>query len=144
MQTDFTAEQRLNPKIARADEILRSCVHCGFCNATCPTYQLTGDELDGPRGRIYLMREFLTDAGNTVRTTQHLDRCLTCRACETTCPSGVAYGELAEIAREQIGPDRQGRKRRTQFLAVRFIAHRGPVWRAHVPVSRSQEHLLAG
>ena len=108
MQTDFTAEQRLNPKIARADEILRSCVHCGFCNATCPTYQLTGDELDGPRGRIYLMREFLTDAGNTVRTTQHLDRCLTCRACETTCPSGVAYGELAEIAREQIGPDRQG------------------------------------
>jgi glycolate oxidase iron-sulfur subunit len=108
MQTDFTAEQRLNPKIARADEILRSCVHCGFCNATCPTYQLTGDELDGPRGRIYLMREFLTDAGNTVRTTQHLDRCLTCRACETTCPSGVAYGELAEIAREQMGPDRQG------------------------------------
>ena len=86
----------------RADEILRSCVHCGFCNATCPTYQVRGDELDGPRGRIYLIKGMLEsgEAGATAR--KHLDRCLTCRACETTCPSGVRYGELAEIGREML------------------------------------------
>merc|ERR1712023_494038 len=93
---------------ARAEEILRSCVHCGFCNATCPTYQLSGDELDGPRGRIYLIKELFEGSQSAERVTQHLDRCLTCRACETTCPSGVAYGELVDIARVQLGPHRQG------------------------------------
>ena len=105
LPTDFIATDRGR----RANEILRSCVHCGFCNATCPTYQLTGDELDGPRGRIYLIKELFEGAQNPQRVTQHLDRCLTCRACETTCPSGVAYGELAEIARVEIGPRRTGK-----------------------------------
>ena len=93
---------------ARAEEILRSCVHCGFCNATCPTYQLSGDELDGPRGRIYLIKELFEEQANEVRATVHLDRCLTCRACETTCPSGVSYGELAELARDELGAHRGG------------------------------------
>ena len=83
----------------RADEILRRCVHCGFCNATCPTYQLLGDELDGPRGRIYLIKGMLETEKVDRVSAKHLDRCLTCRACETTCPSGVEYGELIEIGR---------------------------------------------
>ena len=83
----------------RADEILRRCVHCGFCNATCPTYQLLGDELDGPRGRIYLIKGMLETEKVDRLSAKHLDRCLTCRACETTCPSGVEYGELIEIGR---------------------------------------------
>lgn len=87
----------------RANAILRSCVHCGFCNATCPTYQITGDELDGPRGRIYLIKDLLETSEVSPVATRHLDRCLTCRACETTCPSGVQYGELLEIARDTIG-----------------------------------------
>ncbi len=82
-----------------ADAILRNCVHCGFCNATCPTYQLTGDELDGPRGRIYLIKQVLEGQAPTRRTQLHLDRCLTCRACETTCPSGVDYHRLLDIGR---------------------------------------------
>ncbi|MET0988260.1 MAG: glycolate oxidase subunit GlcF [Steroidobacteraceae bacterium] len=85
-----------------ADAILRSCVHCGFCTATCPTYQLLGDELDGPRGRIYLIKEMLEGAPVTPKTQLHLDRCLTCRACETTCPSGVRYGRLLDIGRERV------------------------------------------
>ncbi len=83
----------------RAQQILRSCVHCGFCNATCPTYLLTNDELDGPRGRIYLIKEMLESGSANAVAQRHLDRCLTCRACETTCPSGVEYGELLELGR---------------------------------------------
>ncbi len=86
----------------QADEILRNCVHCGFCNATCPTYQLTGDELDGPRGRIYLIKQVLEGNNPTSKTQIHLDRCLTCRACETTCPSGVDYHRLLDIGRELV------------------------------------------
>ncbi len=82
-----------------ADEILRNCVHCGFCNATCPTYQLTGDELDGPRGRIYLIKQVLEGKAPGAKTRLHLDRCLTCRACETTCPSGVDYHRLLDTGR---------------------------------------------
>ena len=85
-----------------AERILRSCVHCGFCTATCPTYQLLGDELDGPRGRIYLIKSMLEGEPSTNRTMQHLDRCLTCRACETTCPSGVEYGKLLDIGRHYV------------------------------------------
>ena len=85
-----------------AETILRTCVHCGFCTATCPTYQLLGDELDGPRGRIYLMKQMLEGGTVTARTQLHLDRCLTCRACETICPSGVRYGRLVEIGREVV------------------------------------------
>lgn len=85
-----------------ADTILRSCVHCGFCTATCPTYQLLGDELDSPRGRIYLIKEALEGRPVTIKTQQHLDRCLNCRACETTCPSGVRYGRLLDIGRAVV------------------------------------------
>jgi glycolate oxidase iron-sulfur subunit len=87
------------PEGQEAEEIVRRCVHCGFCTATCPTYQLLGDELDGPRGRIYLIKQVLEGAEPTESTQLHLDRCLTCRACETTCPSGVQYGRLLDIGR---------------------------------------------
>jgi len=99
MQTALAAFIRDTPEGREADAILRKCVHCGFCTATCPTYQLLGDELDGPRGRIYLVKQVLEGAAPTARTQLHLDRCLTCRACETTCPSGVQYGRLADIGR---------------------------------------------
>ncbi|MDE2427999.1 MAG: glycolate oxidase subunit GlcF [Burkholderiales bacterium] len=85
-----------------AEEILRKCVHCGFCTATCPTYQLLGDELDGPRGRIYLIKQVLEGKPATTKTQQHLDRCLTCRSCESTCPSGVQYGRLVDIGRKVV------------------------------------------
>ncbi len=102
MQTKIADEFKGTQLGDEADAILRSCVHCGFCSATCPTYQELGDELDSPRGRIYLIKQMLE--GNTVtsRTQTHLDRCLTCRACETTCPSGVKYGRLVEIGREYV------------------------------------------
>ncbi len=99
MQTQLKESFRNTPEGKRADAILRNCVHCGFCNATCPTYQLTGDELDGPRGRIYLIKEMLETGRAGISTRLHLDRCLTCLNCQTTCPSGVAYGQLLEIGR---------------------------------------------
>ena len=90
----------------RAEEILRKCVHCGFCNATCPTYNLLGDELDGPRGRIYLIKGMFESDEVDENARLHLDRCLTCRNCETTCPSGVEYGELLELGRKSPAVDR--------------------------------------
>ena len=99
MQTSLTTAFLNTNEGQEADAILRSCVHCGFCTATCPTYQLLGDELDGPRGRIYLIKQMLEGQPVTRETQLHLDRCLTCRACETTCPSGVRYGRLADIGR---------------------------------------------
>src|SRR5256886_14065393 len=103
MQTTLAAFIKDTPQGREADAILRACVHCGFCLATCPTYQLLGDELDGPRGRIYLMKQVLEGAEVTATTQLHLDRCLTCRNCETTCPSGVKYGRLGDIGREAVG-----------------------------------------
>jgi glycolate oxidase iron-sulfur subunit len=103
MQTNFTDAQMADPKIERANEILRACVHCGFCTATCPTYQVLGDELDSPRGRIYLIKDMLEN--NRVpdeKTVKHIDRCLSCLACMTTCPSGVHYMHLIDHAREYI------------------------------------------
>ena len=102
MQTRITDQFLNTPQGQEADGILRSCVHCGFCTATCPTYQLLGDELDGPRGRIYLIKQVLEGNEVTTKTQQHLDRCLTCRSCETTCPSGVQYGRLVDIGRELV------------------------------------------
>lgn len=102
MQTKLADFIRNSPQGQEADAILRSCVHCGFCLATCPTYQILGDELDSPRGRIYLMKQMLEGQPVTQKTQLHLDRCLTCRACETTCPSGVRYGELVDISRDML------------------------------------------
>jgi glycolate oxidase iron-sulfur subunit len=108
METNLAPFIRDTPEGREADAILRACVHCGFCTATCPTYQLLGDELDGPRGRIYLIKEVLEGEAVTAKTQLHLDRCLTCRSCETTCPSGVRYGRLVDIGRK-IVDDRVGR-----------------------------------
>jgi len=102
MQTRLSPEFQHSADGVQAEAILRKCVHCGFCNATCPTYQLLGDELDGPRGRIYLIKQVLEGASVTRKTQSHLDRCLTCRNCETTCPSGVEYGRLVEIGRDIV------------------------------------------
>ena len=102
MQTHLAPEYQDTEDGKAAEAILRKCVHCGFCTATCPTYQLLGDELDGPRGRIYLMKQVLEGETPTRKTQQHLDRCLTCRNCETTCPSGVQYGHLIDIGRKLV------------------------------------------
>ena len=102
MQTTLSEHARQLPRAEEAESILRSCVHCGFCNATCPTYQLLGDELDGPRGRIYLIKQVLEGNEVTQKTQQHLDRCLSCRNCETTCPSGVDYHNLLDIGRAVV------------------------------------------
>ncbi len=99
MQTNISETYKHTTEGQEAEQILRQCVHCGMCNATCPTYQLLGDELDGPRGRIYLIKQVLEGKQATQKTQTHLDRCLTCRSCETTCPSGVQYGRLLEIGR---------------------------------------------
>lgn len=123
MQTNLADFIRNTPDGDEADAILRKCVHCGFCTATCPTYQLLGDELDGPRGRIYLMKQMVEGAPVTRSTLTHLDRCLTCRSCETTCPSGVQYGRLVEIGRkhaEQMVP-RPARQRLLRRLLASVV-----------------------
>jgi glycolate oxidase iron-sulfur subunit len=102
MQTNLAPEYKNTADGQAAEAILRKCVHCGFCTATCPTYQILGDELDGPRGRIYLMKQVLEGEMPTRKTQLHLDRCLTCRNCETTCPSGVDYGHLVDIGRKLV------------------------------------------
>ncbi len=102
MQTQLAPQYQNTPEGQEAEAILRKCVHCGFCTATCPTYQLLGDELDGPRGRIYLIKQVLEGQTPTRKTQEHLDRCLTCRNCETTCPSGVQYGNLLDIGRNLV------------------------------------------
>jgi glycolate oxidase iron-sulfur subunit len=122
MQTKLAPEFKNTPEGAEAEAILRKCVHCGFCTATCPTYQLLGDELDGPRGRIYLMKQVLEGAPVTRSTQLHLDRCLTCRNCETTCPSGVQYGNLIDIVRP-IVDDRVERAPRDK--ALRWLLKEG-------------------
>ena len=121
MQTHLADFIRDTPAGREADAILRKCVHCGFCTATCPTYQLLGDELDGPRGRIYLIKQALEGAPVTAKTRLHLDRCLTCRSCETTCPSGVQYGRLADIGRDFVETrSRRGAWERVKRAALSF------------------------
>ena len=122
MQTHLAPQFKGTPEGEAAEAILRKCVHCGFCTATCPTYQLLGDELDGPRGRIYLMKQVLEGHTPTRSTQLHLDRCLTCRNCETTCPSGVEYGALIEIVRP-IVDDQVERPAREK--AVRWLLKEG-------------------
>ncbi|MCK6427327.1 MAG: glycolate oxidase subunit GlcF [Burkholderiaceae bacterium] len=118
MQTQLAPEFRGTPDGEAAEAILRRCVHCGFCTATCPTYQLLGDELDGPRGRIYLIKQVLEGTEPTRKTQTHLDRCLTCRNCESTCPSGVQYGRLVEIGRKVVDAkvDRPASEQRMRWM----------------------------
>ncbi|OSZ63428.1 glycolate oxidase subunit GlcF [Hydrogenophaga sp. IBVHS2] len=122
MQTHLSPEFAQRADGQAAEAILRKCVHCGFCTATCPTYQLLGDELDGPRGRIYLIKQVLEGAQPTRKTQQHLDRCLTCRNCETTCPSGVDYGHLVDIGRAIVD---EKVERPTGERAVRWLLKEG-------------------
>jgi glycolate oxidase iron-sulfur subunit len=122
MQTNFTAKQLEDPKTAASEKILRSCVHCGFCTATCPTYLLLGDELDSPRGRIYLIKDMLEgDKPASKEVVTHIDRCLSCLSCMTTCPSGVHYMHLVDIARERI-EDSGVRPRRERALRAMLSA----------------------
>jgi glycolate oxidase iron-sulfur subunit len=143
MQTALADFIKDTPEGREADAVLRTCVHCGFCNATCPTYQLLGDELDGPRGRIYLIKQVLEGRPVTVKTQLHLDRCLTCRNCETTCPSGVQYGRLLDIGRHVVA-ERVGRTPAEQ--AVRWTLRRGlmakPLFGGALAVGRAMKSLL--
>ncbi len=141
MQTSLPEALLATDKGQRAEAILRSCVHCGFCNATCPTYQLLGDELDGPRGRIYQIKEFLETGVASPRINTHLDRCLTCRACETTCPSGVEYAELLEIAREKLPNDRPWWKR-LLIEGLKFAVPRRGLFRLVVAAGNLTKPLL--
>jgi glycolate oxidase iron-sulfur subunit len=125
MQTELADFIRHTPEGREAAEIVRKCVHCGFCTATCPSYQVLGDDLDSPRGRIYLMKRVLEGAAVTGRTRLHLDRCLTCRACETTCPSGVRYGRLVDIGRAAVeAKTRRGALDRLQRALLAFALPR--------------------
>ncbi len=128
MQTRLDAKLLATDAGQEADQILRSCVQCGFCTATCPTYQLMGDERDGPRGRIWLIKEMLERDEAGPSTQHHLDRCLTCRACETTCPSGVRYGRLLEIGREHLEAKvpRPRRVRLLRWLLLTLVPR--PAW----------------
>jgi glycolate oxidase iron-sulfur subunit len=123
MQTRLAAKIQQSGHAETVEAILRKCVHCGFCNATCPTYQLLGDELDGPRGRIYQMKQFFEGEPANAEMLRHLDRCLTCRSCETTCPSGVTYSHLLEIGRDAIERElpRPAWDRLRRRAIVRFI-----------------------
>ncbi len=123
MQTQLADFIRDTPEGREAEDILRKCVHCGFCTATCPTYQLLGDELDGPRGRIYLIKQVLEGAEPTDKTRLHLDRCLTCRSCESTCPSGVHYSRLLDIGRHVVDArvPRQGADKLTRRVLREFV-----------------------
>lgn len=123
MQTALIDKFQQSPDGVEAERILRACVHCGFCTATCPTYQLLGDELDGPRGRIYQIKQILEGAPSTATTRLHLDRCLTCRACESTCPSGVEYGRLLDIGRALVEEHRHPLDKLVRMLMLRILPY---------------------
>ncbi len=142
MQTNLAAEFKGTPDGDAAEAILRKCVHCGFCTATCPTYQLLGDELDGPRGRIYLIKQVLEGAAPTAATQAHLDRCLTCRNCETTCPSGVQYGRLVDIGRRVVESKVQ---RPAAERAVRWLLREGltsPLFKPAMALGKAMRPLV--
>lgn len=143
MQTNLADFIRDTSAGREADAILRSCVHCGFCNATCPTFQLLGDELDGPRGRIYLIKAMLEGQPVSATTQLHLDRCLSCRACETTCPSGVNYHRLLDIGREVLEQrvPRSAKSRATRFL-LRAVLPRERLFRPLLRASQMLQPLL--
>lgn len=143
MQTNLLDSIRSTADGLEAESILRACVHCGFCTATCPTYQLLGNELDSPRGRIYLIKEMLEGAAVTDKTMLHLDRCLTCRSCETTCPSGVQYGRLVDIGR---GIAEENIKRslsdNVQRSLLRMVLPRARVFNSLLALGRMVRPLL--
>ncbi|MFM0174538.1 glycolate oxidase subunit GlcF [Paraburkholderia sediminicola] len=139
MQTNLADFIRNTPDGDEADGILRNCVHCGFCTATCPTYQILGDELDGPRGRIYLIKQMVEGAPVTRSTQLHLDRCLTCRNCETTCPSGVQYGRLVEIGRKLT--EEKVTRPFSQRLVRRMLASFVPNSALFTPTMRIGQHF---
>jgi glycolate oxidase iron-sulfur subunit len=142
MQTNLSPEFKNSAEGLEAEAILRKCVHCGFCTATCPTYQLLGDELDGPRGRIYLIKQVLEGEVPTRKTQLHLDRCLTCRNCETTCPSGVQYGHLIDIGRKLVD---QRVERPVAEKAVRWALKEGlpsPLFAPAMAVGQAVRGLL--
>lgn len=145
MQTNLADFIKDTPEGQEADAILRSCVHCGFCTATCPTYQLLGDELDGPRGRIYLIKQVLEGKAATEKTQMHLDRCLTCRNCESTCPSGVQYGRLVDIGRGIV--EKQVKRPLAQQLvrtALKEILPRKSVFNPAMKMGQLVRPLLPG
>jgi glycolate oxidase iron-sulfur subunit len=145
MKTEFTLEQLANPDIAEADKILRACVHCGFCTATCPTYVLLGDELDSPRGRIYLIKEMLEkDKPPTQEVVKHIDRCLSCLACMTTCPSGVNYMHLVDQARVRIEKDySRPLAERVLRAVLAWVLPRPSLFRASMILARLARPLAA-
>ena len=118
MHTNFSHEQLQDPTIARADAMLKRCVHCGFCTATCPTYVLLGDERDSPRGRIYLIKEMFEQGAVTAPVSYHIDRCLSCLSCMTTCPSGVDYMHLVDLARIRIDHKRSPASRPCSSMSL--------------------------
>lgn len=145
MQTNLADFIKDTPEGQEADAILRKCVHCGFCTATCPTYQLLGDELDGPRGRIYLIKQVLEGKPATEKTQLHLDRCLTCRNCESTCPSGVTYGRLVDIGRGIV--EKQVKRPFAQQLvrtALKEVLPRKAVFEPAMKVGQLVRPLLPG
>jgi glycolate oxidase iron-sulfur subunit len=145
MKTEFSLAQLADPDIAEADKILRACVHCGFCTATCPTYVLLGDELDSPRGRIYLIKEMLEkDRPPTAEVVKHIDRCLSCLACMTTCPSGVNYMHLVDQGRARIERDyRRPLTERLLRAALAFLLPRPGLFRASMILGRLGRPLAA-
>ncbi|MBC7584257.1 MAG: glycolate oxidase subunit GlcF [Tardiphaga sp.] len=145
MKTDFTLTQLANPDLAEADKILRACVHCGFCTATCPTYVLLGDELDSPRGRIYLIKEMLEkDKPPTREVVKHIDRCLSCLSCMTTCPSGVNYMHLVDQARVRIERDyTRPFTERALRSVMAMILPRPKLFRASMVMARLARPLAA-
>src|ERR1700681_4311940 len=143
MRTALADFIRDTPEGREAQAILRACVHCGFCLPACPTYQLLGDELDGPRGRIYLMKQMLEGEPVTAKTQLHLDRCLTCRACETTCPSAVRYGRLVDIGRHLVEAQvpRSARERTRRWLLRKSLLS-GPMFALAVAAGRVARQFL--
>ena len=143
MQTNLAANIKQSNQAQAIESILRKCVHCGFCNATCPTYQLLGDELDGPRGRIYQMKQFFEGEPANVEMRKHLDRCLTCRSCETTCPSGVRYSHLLEMGRQAIDQElpRPLWDRIRRWVIVNFITS-GGLFAAAVRIGQSLSWMM--
>jgi glycolate oxidase iron-sulfur subunit len=145
MQTNLVDSFKHTAAGQEAEAILRACVHCGFCTATCPTYQLLGNELDSPRGRIYLIKQMLEGAAVTEKTLLHLDRCLTCRSCETTCPSGVRYGRLVDIGRA-IAEEKIGRSpwQAAQRRLLRAVLPRPAIFNSLLALGRLFRPLLPG